>query len=247
MTTADFEPPPRARIALSLSCAFVGWVAGMVWFVASDGARTGAGVEDFQALAGWSGMFVVAAWCLAFVPLVRRLDRDDVLHRLPVAPMFGAIAGIVLFAALMLPFGSSGLIAGRFGVQAALVGAVAWTLYTQLVGRRWLATQPTRAAWGCALAPFALAGAFALLVAPTIEWWAPSIAWRFGPPAMRQRVFARTLRDLRVGDSIDRLRRALPGKFDFETTRTTGQMGADLVYRLEFADGRITAVDVHRR
>ena len=73
------------------------------------------------------------------------------------------------------------------------------------------------------------------------------VALRFVPPAMRERVFARTLRGLRVGDSIEDLRRALPGKFDFETTGTSGQMGADLVYRIEFTDGRITAIDLHRR
>lgn len=241
------EPPLGAKIALSLSCTFAGWVAGMVWFVGAASLRASSGVEDLEAAGLWSGLFAFAAWCLAFVPLVKRLDTDGALHRLPAAPIFGAICGVVLCAVLLLPFGAVELIASRFGVQAALVGAFSWTLYSQLVGSRWLAARPTRAAWGCALAPAVLVAAFVLVVAPAIERLAPAVAWRFGPSAMRQRVFERTLRSLRVGDSIDDLRRALPGQFDYETTRTMGQMGANLVYRIEFAAGRVTAVDLQRR
>jgi hypothetical protein len=240
------EPPLCVRVALSFACAFAGWLVGMVFFVAGDAMRSGPGVEDLEAVGTWSAMFAFAAWALAVVPLVRRLDPDGAAHRLSVAPVFGAVCGVASCTVLLVPFGATELI-GTFGVQAAIVGAFAWTLHVALVGRwRWPAASPAAATWSCALAPF-VAIALALASAPAVERLAPSWAWRFGPTAMRQRVLERTLHALRVGDPVEDLRRALPGHFDVETRCVTGQMGADLIYRIEFADGRVRAVDLRRR
>ena len=242
------EPTVAARRALSFAAAFAGWVAGIVWYVANEVLRGPGYVTDFEAVVAWSGLFVLAAWVLALAPLAVRLDPASPLCRLPLASIVGGAAGVLCCALLLLPLGGLALLARPlFLGQAAVVGAASATLHVVAVRRwRWLAAHPVGGAWLCAAGPFAATGAFLVAVAPAVERLAPSVAYRFGTFAVRERVFERTLRALRTGDSIARLRAALPGEFRFETTRTTGAMGA-LRYRIEFADGRVTAVDLRHQ
>ncbi|MFN0242436.1 MAG: hypothetical protein ACKVWV_06035 [Planctomycetota bacterium] len=236
-----------AKLALSFSAAFVGWTVGLAWYVAVAVLRPGFGyVTDFDAIAAWSGIFAFAAWVIAVIPLALRVDEEGALCRAPWAPVFGGVCGVLLCIVFLIPIGGGAEVLGQptFLGQAFLVGGTSWWLYTWAARRPW----PPRLAVACGalLPPIAIA-LFAFVVWPSLERITPSFAYRFGSDEARQRMFERTLRELRVGDSIDALRERLPGEFDFETTRTTGNRGPHLSYTIEFEEGRVTKVELRNR
>lgn len=241
--------PTSLRIALSFAAAFVGWAFGLAAYVVGEAFGTGYGqVTDFEAVALWSGLFAGAAWLSAFVPIAVRVDADGPLCRPPVAPLFGALCGLVLCALLLVPFGGLALLGqALFQVQAAMVGGVSFGLFAWSLRREGLAARPGRSTIAAAAFPPLALLAFALVLWPAFERFAPSTAYRLGTYQARQRIFERTLRTLEVGDSIEVLRERLPGEFPVETTRTTGNAGPHLSYTIELEDGRVTRVELRER
>jgi hypothetical protein len=244
------DAPNSLRIAISFAAVFVGWALGVAWKVATSVYGPGFGyVTDFEAFTAWSGLFALASWAIAFVPIALRFDLDSGIYRGAIAPVFGAVCGIVCLAVCLLPFGGWELL-GEWQIvgQAIVVGGVSWTLFAFALPRwTWLRRPVGRGVLLCVAFPFAAIAAFVFLVWPTIERVSPSFAFRLGTYDVQQRVFERVLRELRVGDSLATLHDEFPDRFPEATTGMTGQLGADLVWRIEFEDGRVTKVDLGRR
>lgn len=236
-----------AKLALSFSAAFLGWCAGLAWFVAWNVLGRGFGyVTDFDAIAIWSGLFTFAAWAAGVVPAVLFVGEERAIYRLPWSALFGGACGSASCALFLAPIRGAIELLGSpvFLGQACLVGALSWSLYACAAVRAWPRRHAALA--GSLLPPIALA-AFAFVFWPALESVAPAVAYRIGSDDARQRIFARTLRELRVGDSIELLRERLPGEFDFETTRTTGNRGPHFSYTIEFVEGRVTKVELRDR
>lgn len=232
------------KLALSFSAAFVGWCAGLAWFVVRSVLGEGFGyVTDFDAVAMWSGLFTLVAWAAGVVPVARFVGEERALYGFPWSTLFGGACGLLLCAAFLVPIRGATELLGTpvFLGQAFPVGAVSWSLYACAARRARPHRHAALAGW--LLPPIAL-GVFAFAVWPALERVAPAAAYRFGSDDARHRLFERTLRELRVGDSIEMLRERLPGEFAFETTRTTGNRGAHLSYTIEFAEGRVTKVEL---
>ncbi len=244
------DAPSSLRLALSFAATFAGWALGLAWKVAAQVLGPGFGyVTDFEAFTFWSGLFAFAAWIAAFVPIALRFELESGIYRPRTAPLFGAVCGLACAALCLLPLGALELL-GSWPIagQAMVVGGTSWTIYALAIRRwSWLRRPVGRGVLLCATAPFAAAALFVFVLWPTIERSAPSFAYTFGTSAVRQRVFERVLRALQVGDSLADLHRLLPDTFPRETTGMSGQLGADLVWRIRFEAGRVSAVTVERR
>ena len=131
----DFTAGSRA--AASFACAFVGWGAGIGWYVGACVLVGFGHVTDFEAIATWSALLVALVWLVVMLPLALRVSREGALARATIAPLFGAIAGFACFTAVLLPLGA-GALAGMpvFAVHAALVSACALGLFALALRRR---------------------------------------------------------------------------------------------------------------
>lgn len=209
--------------------------------------RTGY-ATDLEALSAWSGLFALATWLCAMLPLALVLDEDSRFLRPLAAWPFGALCGVLACALLLAAVVGRELFeVPAFYAQAALTGAVAWGTYAHLARSERIASAPGRwTAIGWLAAPLCIA-LFYAVVAPGLERLAPAFAFHYGTSAMRARVFERTLRELRVGDTLEDLRRRLPGEFEGEIVSTAGQIGANTEYSIGFEAGRITRIDVRTR
>lgn len=244
------DAPTSLRLALSFAAVFAGWSLGMAWNVATQVLGPGFGyVTDFEAFAVWSAIFAFAAWALAFVPIALRFEPDSGVYSGRIAPVFGAVCGLACAALCLLPLGGLELLQSwEITGQAAIVGAASWTLYALAIRRwTWLQRPVSRGVLLCAVFPFAATALFVFVLWPAIERVSPSFAYRFGTYDVQQRVFERVLRAVKVGDSLESLHRELPDRFPDETTGMTGQLGADLVWRIRFEAGLVSEVDLHRR
>lgn len=234
-----------AKIALSFAAAFVGWTAGVSWFVAWSALGPGFGyVTDFESIAAWSGLFTLSAWAIALAPVALFVSEERAVYRFPWSVPFGGVCGVVLCGAFLAPslVGISMLVdRPSFLAHAALVGAVSWCTYA-------LAARHARSSRSVVIAGFAFPvlalGTFQFVLWPAFERCAPAAAYRFGTDSARDRLFERALRELRLGDSIETLRAKLPGEFAFDTTRTTGNHGPHFRYTLEFVNGRVTKIEL---
>ena len=243
-STGSNEPGERTRaatLALTFATTWCGWAVGLAYYVGWSVLATRAGyVTDLEALRGWSALYSFLAWLLGIVPLALWLDPEHRLARFPVAPLFGAICGMVLLWVLLLPVAATPLATQQpFGVQAALTGAIAWGTFCGLRAAPGLRSAPRLFA-----APFVLTWMFIALGWPLLERATPGLAYQIADTATRGRLFESALRGLRVGDSLAELRARLPGEFRIEPRNASGRLASGGSYRLDFAAGRAARVEI---
>jgi hypothetical protein len=127
MTSAS----PGRRLALSLLATVIGWAAAYAYFVSSQYLADGR-VTDVAAILFWPAVFVALGWILFVAPVVLLVPPTSLVFRPSVAWLFGGVAGVAAFMALLswwTPFWKS----AWYLAFPFIVGAVGCTVYSMRV------------------------------------------------------------------------------------------------------------------
>jgi hypothetical protein len=245
----NFEPPEGPPVALSFACAFAGWAAGLAWYVGRQAHASGFGyVTDLEAVRLWSALFSFAAWLAVMVPLAVFVDSRRRIFRWPWAPAFGAVCSVALLGLGLMPLAATALVKEPlFAIHAAVTGAVAWGSYVLAYRRLRGRGTGARVATLLFASPAIALVLFTVILWPALERVAPAVAYRYGDHHTRARLYERGLRSLRVGDSLEELRRRLPGEFVIEPRNASGNLASGAQYRLDVANGRVTRIEISHR
>jgi len=90
------------RITRSLLATILGWLAGLVYYLAITPLVSGFGrVTDLEAIAYWTAVFSGLAWLLLVLPLVLLMPASSRLFAPRRAWLVGAVGGLAAFLGLV--------------------------------------------------------------------------------------------------------------------------------------------------
>ena len=233
-------------MAVSFAAICLGWAAAVLAYALAQVHLLGQPyLTDVEAVLYWTALFTFIGWAVFAVPAALRLDGWISALRPGWAVLVGGVCGVAAFLLLAGWLGAweTPLFFG-FAAVTGGVGTLAYTLAVRNSRVQAAGQRSGRLPLVVAGLPAVLGLLFALVIWPTIESAAPSVAYRYGGTDAQIRVARRVVRQIKVGDSLAALHRCLPQVFEASTTSMSGNLGAGFSYRITFANGTVTSVAV---
>ncbi len=252
------EASRTERAAVSFLGAFLGWCMAYWGYTAYQVHAGGFGrVTDFAAMLFWPAAHIFVWWLVFVLPVVMLVDPRHWMFRISVFPFFLGLYALVGYMILLAWAGLSFHV--HFQIYASVVGVVAGLTYsveiqTRIAGRVLALLRLPKVAM-FVVPPLSVV-VFCLGIWPIIEAHCPAFACRYGGSTVSQRVTARILNQVQVGDRLEDLHQLLPDRFlspdDYPPERrgrSFGSMGVHMSgvgsWSIKFRDGVVTEVEVN--
>lgn len=199
--------------------------------------------EDSGMVLFWSGLFVLIAWAVFLVYPLSKLDPSKLLFKplvfIPVSTLYGVFAYSVLMATTFR------IIAlwKMFLPQATIIGLFFGLVCSLLLKSKSLVTafQQHLVIKVISLFSPVIALGFFLWFLPLV---APSLVFRFMPDTIQENIIAKTIPKFQVGDTIESLKKALPGYV--QHIQDSGNLAAsmeDFAFVLQVQCGKIIRIE----
>ncbi len=223
----------------------IAWAALNVLYSIHHAFRNGT-VTESGVMIFWTGLFITLSWFIFVIYPLIRLDSNRRLFKPKIFPFVTAIYGGIAFVILVGGIFRDLNLVLRFLHQSLLVGLIFGWVYSILIRHQKfnsLIKKPLIKTL-CVLSP-ALLAIFFLWLLPTLF---PLTMYRFMPDEIQDRIFVKTIKEFKVGDSFKVLNNKLPYQFN-STSSTFGSSysGPLLDYTMEVRNDTIIKLDIVER
>jgi hypothetical protein len=242
MTTIDIKGSKQIIGFLSMTIA---WATLNISYSIHHAFRNGT-VTESGVMIFWTGLFIVLSWLIFIIYPLGRLDSNRQLFKPTIFPFVTAIYGGIAFIILVGGIFRDLNLVLRFLHQSLFVGLIFGLVYSTLIRHQRfnsLIKKPVVKIF-CVLTPLLLV-TFFLWLLPTLF---PSTMYRFMPDEIQDRIFVKTIKGFKVGDSFQDLDNKVPYKFN-STSSTFGSnySGPLLDYSMEVRNDTIIKLDIVER
>lgn len=192
-----------------------------IYLVLRDGKA-----DDIGVVISWSGLFIIIAWAIFIIYPLKKLDHAKQLFKPKIFPFIATLYGALTYSIIVGGlFGSLDLIT-MFMPLALLTGLIFGISHSLLVRSDRLVAFLIRKPFVkifVFLSPLIILFIF-LWIIPTVV---PSLAFRFMPDQIRDKIVAQTIPKFKVGDNFEPLKMLLPGYLD-NINNGSGNMSASM-------------------
>jgi hypothetical protein len=178
---------------------------GLICFSITQVVKNGK-TDDFEPVIFWSLIFTLAAWLIFIRIPLNRINPSSKIFNKFIFPLLTAIYGLIVFT-ILIGWGFINTDFYEVFVQACVMGLTFGLVYT-FVSANGLKTKREKTIGY--LTPMIILTMF-LVVFPTIL---PTAALKFMPDSIESQIIKRTIKDFKVGDDFNDLKKRLPGWFD---------------------------------